>query len=102
MVALVLGASVLLLQPPPLTQSPIASGPDTTVIDDSFLTVPYTPPLAPGETLHIAVAEISGAELEGLGLDWNDADPGAVVLAEVVSGEDDMPRAVRVLNEIAN
>ena len=65
-----------------------------------FVEIPYAPPLAPGESLNVEVTELSQAELAGMGVDWNPADVREALLAEVVTGEDGGPRAVRVLGDM--
>jgi len=65
--------------------------------DDSegFIAVPYVPPLATGEMLHVVHTELNPAELASLGVN---VDPSltAQMPADLLLGEDGMPRAVRV------
>jgi hypothetical protein len=67
-------------------------------IDDEggFIPVPYTPPLAAGESVRIVRQELNGAELARMGIDvpggyGDDFD------ADVVLGGDGMPRAVHLV-----
>jgi len=62
---------------------------------DGFLAVPYTQPLAPGELVRIVSREVNGTELAHMGFDVP-AAYGGFVNAEVVLGEDGIPRAVRL------
>jgi hypothetical protein len=62
---------------------------------DGFVPVPYTQPLAPGELVRIVSREVNGAELAHMGFDVP-AAYGGVIDADVVVGEDGMPRAVRL------
>jgi hypothetical protein len=65
--------------------------------DDSegFIAVPYVPPLATGEMLRVVHTELNPAELASLGVN---VDPSltAQMPADLLLGEDGMPRAVRV------
>jgi hypothetical protein len=64
--------------------------------DSGFIPVPYTPPLAAGESVRILRTELNGAELAGMGIDL----PGGYsddFDADVVLGEDGLPRAVHLL-----
>jgi hypothetical protein len=62
---------------------------------EGFIAVPYVPPLAPGEMLRVEHRELNPAALASLGVSvdpaWNTQLP-----ADVLLGEDGMPRAVRV------
>jgi hypothetical protein len=73
---------------------------DATAEEAGYVEIPYAPPLAPGESLNVEVTELSPAELAGMGVDWNPADARESLLAEVVTGEDGVPRAVRVLGDM--
>ena len=52
--------------------------------------------LAPGEFVRIVRTELDREALAGMGIDIETAD-GAEVPADVLLGEDDLPRGVRVL-----
>jgi len=62
---------------------------------DDFIAVPYTPPLAPGEMVRVVHADLYPDALASMGVDvdpsWGDRLP-----ADVVVGEDGLPRAVRI------
>jgi hypothetical protein len=62
---------------------------------DGFIAVPYAPPLALGELVRIVHTELNPAALASLGVS---VDPSwtAQLPADVLEGEDGMPRAVRV------
>ena len=62
---------------------------------DGFIAVPYAPPLATGELVRIVHTELNPAALASLGVS---VDPSwtAQLPADVLEGEDGMPRAVRV------
>jgi len=85
---------------PSRTAAPVAPAPDTSLQQadadsDGFIAVPYAPPLATGELLRIVHTELNPAALASLGVSvdpaWNVQLP-----ADVLEGEDGMPRAVRV------
>jgi hypothetical protein len=62
---------------------------------DGFIAVPYAPPLATGELVRIVHTELNPAALASLGVS---VDPSWTthLPADVLEGEDGMPRAVRV------
>jgi hypothetical protein len=62
---------------------------------DGFIAVPYAPPLATGELVRIVHTELNPAALASLGVS---VDPSwtTQLPADVLEGEDGMPRAVRV------
>lgn len=67
--------------------------------DEGYVPVPYAPPLAPGERLSVMHAELYPAALTNLGVTVDPAEiaaSGNTVSADVVVGEDGLPRAVRV------
>jgi hypothetical protein len=67
--------------------------------EDGYTPVPYTPPLAPGERLSVMHAELYPAALTTLGVSVDTAEipaATATVHADVVIGEDGLPRAVRL------
>jgi len=72
---------------------------DTTQ-DEGYTAVPYAAPLAPGERLSVMRAELYPAVLATLGVNIDPAVLAAsetpTVLADVVVGEDGLPRAVRL------
>jgi hypothetical protein len=68
---------------------------DETLDDGGFVEVPYAPPLASGEFVKVVRTELYAAALDRMGVSvpvGNGEFP-----AEVVLGEDGLPRAVRVL-----
>jgi hypothetical protein len=62
---------------------------------DDFIAVPYTPPLAPGEMIRVVHADLYPEALASMGVEvdpsWAERLP-----ADVVVGEDGLPRAVRI------
>ena len=63
--------------------------------ESGFIPVPYSPPPAVGESIAIVRRELDGAELARMGIDLPFADPDGFD-AEIVLGEDGVPRAVRL------
>jgi hypothetical protein len=68
--------------------------------DEGYVAVPYVPPPDPGERLSIMHAELYPAALTTLGVSIDPAMMAAngngTIHADVVVGEDGLPRAVRV------
>ena len=62
---------------------------------EGFIAVPYVPPLATGEMLRLVHTELNPAALASLGVN---VDPAwtSQLPADLLLGEDGMPRAVRV------
>jgi len=62
---------------------------------DDFIAVPYTPPLAPGEMVRVVHADLDPQALASMGVE---VDPFSLerLPADVVVGEDGLPRAVRI------
>ena len=69
--------------------------PETEGTPDGFIAVPYAPPLADGEMMRIVHTELNPAALASLGVS---VDPAwtTQLPADLLLGEDGMPRAVRV------
>jgi len=67
--------------------------------DAGFVPVPGALPLADGEFVRVERTELDAAALARMGLPLEDAD-GDTVVADVVVGEDGLPRAVRVEGDI--
>jgi hypothetical protein len=65
---------------------------------DDFIAVPYTPPLAEGELVRVIRTELYPEALTSMGIDYDPA-AGSNIPAEVVVGEDGLPRAVRITEE---
>ena len=63
--------------------------------DAGFVPVPGALPLADGEFVRVERTELDAGALARMGLPLRDSD-GDTVVADVVLGEDGMPRAVRV------
>lgn len=63
--------------------------------DGEFVPVPYAPPLAPGEYVEVVQAELTPAALARMGFVIRAAGAGEVT-ADLMIGEDGVPRAVRV------
>jgi hypothetical protein len=62
---------------------------------DDFIAVPYTPPLAPGEMVRVVHADLDPGALANMGVEVDPSWPGQLP-ADVVVGEDGLPRAVRI------
>lgn len=64
---------------------------------EGFIAVPYVPPLATGEMVRVVHTELNPAALASLGVN---VDPSwtAQLPADLLLGEDGMPRAVRVFD----
>jgi predicted anti-sigma-YlaC factor YlaD len=67
---------------------------------DGFMAVPFVPPLATGEMLRVVHTELNPAELASLGVS---VDPAwrSQLPADLLLGEDGMPRAVRVSDTVS-
>ena len=72
-----------------------ASADASALSSDDFIAVPYAPPLAQGELLRVVHADLHPEALASMGIDvgpeWTSDVP-----ADVVVGEDGLPRAVRI------
>jgi hypothetical protein len=77
------------------------SGDATELSSDDFIAVPYTPPLAQGELVRVVHADLVPEALASLGIDV-DPDRTDKVAADVVVGEDGIPRAVRLTDASQN
>ncbi len=77
------------------------SGDAAELSSDDFIAVPYTPPLAQGELVRVVHADLVPAALASLGIDVDPARSGDVP-ADVVIGEDGIPRAVRITDGSQN
>jgi len=62
---------------------------------DDFIAVPYTPPLAPGEMVRVVHADLYPEQLASMGVEVDPSWAGELP-ADVVMGEDGLPRAVRI------
>jgi hypothetical protein len=62
---------------------------------DDFIAVPYTPPLAPGEIVRVMHADLYPEALASMGVEVDPSWAGELP-ADVVVGEDGLPRAVRI------
>ena len=68
--------------------------------ENGFIPVPYAPPLATGESVRIVRRAVNRAELVRMGIDLPGgyADSGDEDFeADVVLGEDELPRAVQLV-----
>src|SRR5215469_8754799 len=79
----------------PATEAVDVSTIDSYADSEGFIAVPYAPPLATGEMVRIVHTELNPAALASLGVS---VDPAwtTQLPADVLEGEDGMPRAVRV------
>jgi hypothetical protein len=66
--------------------------------ESTFLPIPYTLPLAEGESASVVRMNLSVAALLSVGFRLPAADPTATVTADVLVAEDGQPRAVRLVN----
>ena len=66
--------------------------------ESDFVSIPYALPLAKGEFVRVVRTQLDPAALADMGLDL-DAAGGAEIPADVLLGEDGVPRGVRVLPE---
>jgi hypothetical protein len=62
---------------------------------DDFIAVPYTPPLVPGEMVRVVHADLYPEALANMGVEVDPSWTGKLP-ADVVVGEDGLPRAVRI------
>lgn len=98
-VALLVWAAVLVWRSGPgVTET---AGGDEIILfgEEGFVPVPYTPPLAAGESVWIVHRQIQGVELARMGIEI----PGGYISefdADIALGDDGWPRAVRVNSEI--
>jgi hypothetical protein len=91
--ALLLAAVIGVWRPgPPLA----AGGADSTEALEDFVPVPFSPPLATGESVQVVRLELTGAELARMGIELP-GGYGEEFDADVVLSEDGLPRAVRLL-----
>jgi hypothetical protein len=77
------------------------SGDATELSSDDFIAVPYTPPLAQGELVRVVHADLVPEALASLGIDVDPASSSNVP-ADLVIGEDGIPRAVRLTDGSQN
>jgi hypothetical protein len=68
---------------------------------DDFIAIPYTPPLAQGELIRVVHADLRPQALASMGIDVDPVWAGDVA-ADVVEGEDGIPRAVRITDNTQN
>jgi hypothetical protein len=72
-----------------------ASADASALSNDDFIAIPYTPPLAPGEIVRVVHADFYPEALASMGVEVDPAWAGNLP-ADVVVGEDGIPRAVRI------
>lgn len=72
-----------------------ASADASALSGDDFIAVPYTPPLAPGELIRVVHTDLHPEALARMGIDV-DPEWASEIPADVVVGEDGIPRAVRI------
>ncbi len=77
------------------------SGDAAELSSDDFIAVPYTPPLAQGELVRVVHADLVPEALASLGIDVDPTSSGNVS-ADLVVGEDGIPRAVRLTDGSQN
>jgi hypothetical protein len=69
------------------------------VSDNDFVDVPYAPPLATGELVRVVRTELRPAALARMGIDIDTAVADEIP-ADVLLGEDGLPRAVRLVETV--
>jgi hypothetical protein len=68
--------------------------------EGEFVAVPYAPPLAPGESVDVIRTQLDTQALERMGVNIALASAAsAQINADLVLGQDGLPRAVRVLGQ---
>lgn len=72
-----------------------ASGDASALSIEDFVAVPYMPPLAQGELIRVIHTELHPEALSRMGIDV-DPEWASEIPADVVIGEDGIPRAVRI------
>jgi hypothetical protein len=72
--------------------------------EQPFVDMPYVAPLAPYERIEVVRMRVSVAALERAGLEIHASDTGAIVLADLLLGQDGRAHAVRLVSddEISN
>ena len=70
--------------------------PESLTADGGFVAIPYVPPLASGEFVSVVRTELQPTALARMGI-YVDAGYASSIPADVVVGEDGLPRAVRVV-----
>ncbi len=65
---------------------------------EGFVAVPFALPLASGEFVKVVHADLQPSDFARMGIEVDTASPSPIS-ADVMSGEDDLPRAVRVSGE---
>ncbi len=74
---------------------------DTDWSAEGFVPVPFVPPLASGEFVKVIHANLQPSDFARMGIDLDTASAN-LIPADVLLGEDDSPRAVRVSGEELN
>lgn len=69
------------------------------VDENDFVEVPYAPPLATGELVHVVRTELRPAALARMGIDIDTAVADEIP-ADVLLGEDGFPRGVRLVETV--
>ncbi|HLJ47868.1 MAG TPA: hypothetical protein VKU01_17755 [Bryobacteraceae bacterium] len=69
--------------------------------EGGFVAIPYAPPLAPGEFVRVVRTQLQPVALARMGVDVGDVY-GDEITADLVVGQDDMPRAVRLPETAVN
>jgi hypothetical protein len=72
-----------------------AAVPRPSSVEEPFITVPYTVPLAPEENVTVVRMTISPSAMAGFPLP--EIDPGSGMQADVLVGEDGRARAIRIV-----
>jgi hypothetical protein len=72
-----------------------ASSDASALSSDDFVAVPYAPPLAQGEIVRVVHTDLYPEALASLGIGLDPSSAGDTP-ADVVVGEDGIPRAVRI------
>ena len=93
------GAGHGIAKSPASRQGQVASASfDAVAGDDGFVDIAYAPPLAAGEFVSVVRTELQPTALARMGI-YVDADYANAIPADVMVGEDGVPRAVRLVSE---
>lgn len=98
-VLVVLSAGLLWQSRTPPAAEPLVVASTQTSDTDEFVPVPYAPPLASGELVSVVRTELQASALDRMGFVVPGASGGEFD-AEVMVGQDGLPRAVRVLADV--
>jgi hypothetical protein len=81
--------------PRPRVKHPESGRPEN--VEEPFIAIPYTVPLAPEERATIMRIALSPSAIAAVGFPLPSIDPGNDVLADVLVGEDGRAHAIRII-----